>query len=313
MQITATMVKDLRDKTGAGMMKCKEALKECNGNLEEAIDFLRKKGLASADKRSGRATSQGLVIPLTSENRKQAAILEINCETDFVARNEKFVAFADKIAQTVLNSNNIKTVKDLEEATIDGQSGEEFRKSMVANTGENITYGRVERFEIPADKHGIFDAYVHGEGTIGVLVQLSTDSEEAAKSPETLDLAHEIALQAAAMKPLHTTREEVSTDALAREKDVILGQIKNDPKNANKPEEIVNKIVEGRLAKYYKEYCLLEQSYVKDDSKSISDLTDELSKKLGAKVNLITFRRWALGEAGAENETPEEKSAEAAG
>ncbi len=313
MQITATMVKDLRDKTGAGMMKCKEALKECNGNLEEAIDFLRKKGLASADKRSGRATSQGLVIPLTSENKKQAAILEINCETDFVARNEKFVAFADKIAQTVLNNSSIKTVKDLEEATIDGQSGEEFRKSMVANTGEYITYGRIERFEIPAGKHGIFDAYVHGEGTIGVLVQLSTDSEEAAKKPETLDLAHEIALQAAAMKPLHTTREEVPTEALAREKDVILGQIKNDPKNANKPEEIVNKIVEGRLAKYYKEYCLLEQAYVKDDSKSISDLTDELSKKLGAKVHLITFRRWALGEAGAENETPEEKSAEAAG
>jgi elongation factor Ts len=313
MQITAKMVKDLREKTGAGMMKCKEALQECNGNFEEAVDFLRKKGLASADKRSGRATSQGLVIPLTSEDRRHAVIIEVNCETDFVARNENFVEFANKLATKALNDTNIKTVQDLEKADFDGQNGEEFRKSMVANTGENISYNRLERFDISDDKFGLFDAYVHGEGTIGVLVQIACETQEAANNEETLKLSHEIALQAAAMKPLYTTREEVPTEALAREKDVILGQIKNDHKNANKPEEIVNKIVEGRLGKYYKEYCLLEQSYVKDDSKSIQDLTQELSKKLGSKVTLTTFRRYALGESNEENQTPEEKSAEAAG
>jgi elongation factor Ts len=313
MQITAQMVKELREKTGAGMMKCKEALQECNGNFEEAVDFLRKKGLASADKRSGRATSQGLVVPMTSEDRRTAVILEVNCETDFVARNDNFVAFADKLAKAVLNNPAIKTVADLEKATIDGQPGEEYRKSMVANTGENMSFGRVERFEIGNGKFGLFDTYIHGDGNIGVLVQLETENAEAAQNAEALTIAHEIALQAAAMKPLYTLPEEVPAADLAREKDVILGQIKNDPKNANKPEDIVNKIVDGRLAKYYKEYCLNEQAYVKDDSKAIKDLTAELSKKIGSKVALVTFRRWALGEAGAETETPEEKSAEAAG
>lgn len=312
MQITATMVKDLREKTGAGMMKCKEALQECNGNFEEAVDFLRKKGLASADKRSGRATSQGLIVPLTSPDRRTAVILEVNCETDFVARNENFIAFADKLAKAVLSNPAIKTVADLEKAIIDGQPGEELRKSMVANTGENMGFGRVERFEIADGKFGLFDTYIHGDGNIGVLVQLAAENAQAAQNPEAITLAHEIALQAAAMKPLYTVPAEVPTEHLAREKDVILGQIKNDPKNANKPEDIMNKIVEGRLAKYYKEYCLNEQAYVKDDSKSINDLTVELSKKLGSKVTLVTFRRWALGEAGADN-SAEEKSAEAAG
>lgn len=311
MQITAKMVKDLRQKTGAGMMKCKEALKECEGDFEKAVDFLRKKGLASADKRSGRTTSQGLVIPITTPDRKTAAMVEVNCETDFVARNENFVNFAEKIANFVLNTPSVKNVKDLETTTIEGQTGEEFRKSMVANTGENMSYGRIERFEIP--QNGIFETYVHGEGNIGVLVQLSTDSEEAAKNPEVLELAHEIALQAAAMKPLYTTKEEVPTEALAREKDVILGQIKNDPKNANKPENIVNKIVEGRLGKYYKEYCLLEQAYVKEDSKSIGDLINEYGKKIGADIKLVTFRRWELGETNEQENPSEEKSAQAAG
>lgn len=311
MQITAQMVKELREKTGAGMMKCKDALKECGGNFEEAVDFLRKKGLASADKRSGRATSQGLIIPLTTEDRTKAVIVEIGCETDFVARNDKFVAFAEKIANIVMNDSSIKTVADLEKVTIEGQSGEEFRKLMVANTGENVTFGRLERFEVPAGNYGIFDTYIHGDGNIGVLVHLATENDTAAKSPDTLALAHEIALQAAAMKPLYTHASEVPTEDLAREKDVIIGQIKNDPKNANKPEEIMNKIVEGRLAKFNKEYCLVEQAYVKDDSKSIGNLAEDLSKKIGAKVSLVTFRRWALGEAPAE--TAEEKSAEAAG
>ncbi len=312
MQITAQMVKDLREKTGAGMMKCKEALQECNGNFEEAVDFLRKKGLASADKRSGRATSQGMVIPMTTTNRRTAVILEVNCETDFVAKNDNFKAFANKIAKAVLNNASIQTVADLEKASIEGQTADDLRKIMVSTTGENMGFGRVERFEIANGKFGIFDTYIHGDGNIGVLVQLSTENAAAAENPETITLAHEIALQAAAMKPLYAHTSEVPTEALAREKDVILGQIKNDPKNANKPEDILHKIVEGRLAKYYKEYCLNEQAYVKDDSKSINDLTVELSKKLGSKVALVTYRRWALGESSA-GATPEEKSAEAAG
>ena len=313
MQITAQMVKDLRDKTSVGMMKCKEALVECNGNIEEAVDFLRKKGLASADKRSGRATSEGIVLPKTTDDRRTAVIVEVNCETDFVARNDDFAAFANKIADFVIANPNIKNVDDLEKATIEGQSGEEFRKSMIAVTGENISFGRVERFDIAEGTHGIFDSYIHGEGSIGVLVQISCENEAAAKHEETVNFAHEVALQAAAMKPLYTHRKEVPTEALAREKDVITGQIKNDPKNANKPEDIVNKIIEGRLGKYYQENCLLEQGYVKDDSKSINDLADDFSKKVGGKISVVRFRRWALGENNAEETTTEEQTNEAAG
>ncbi|MDD2998886.1 MAG: translation elongation factor Ts, partial [Candidatus Riflebacteria bacterium] len=299
MQITAQMVKDLREKTGAGMMKCKEALAECNGNLEEAIDFLRKKGLASADKRSGRATSQGLVIPLTTADRRTAAIVEVNCETDFVARNDDFGTFANKIAELVLNNPSVKTVEDLNKLSIEGQSVEEFVKTMIAKTGENISVSRAEHIEFAKGKYGIFDSYIHGEGSIGVLVQLSTATEEAAKNAEVTHYAHEIALQAAAMKPSYTFRSEVPTETLQREKEVILGQISNDPKNAGKPENILAKIVEGRIDKYCKENCLVEQMYVKDDSKSITDMTNDLSKKIGAKAEVVTFRRWARGEAAA--------------
>lgn len=312
MQITAQLVKELRDKTGAGMMKCKEALAECKGNLEEAIDLLRKKGLASADKRSGRATSQGLIVPVFTEDRRKAAIIEVNCETDFVARNDDFVTFANKLAQTLLKTPGIKSAEEFEKANIDGQSVDEFRKNMIAKTGENISINRAEHFEFAAGNHGIFEGYVHGDGNIAVLVQVASESEAAAKNPEVLHFAHEAALQAAAMKPIYTYPKEVPTEILAREREVILGQIKNDPKNANKPEDIMNKIVEGRLGKYYQENCLNEQSYVKDDSKTIANLASELSTRIGSKISLVTFRRWATGEAPAET-TPVENASEAAG
>lgn len=313
MQITAQMVKELREKTGAGMMKCKEALAECKGNIEEAVDFLRKKGLAAADKRSGRATSQGLVVPVTSKDKRTAAIVEVNCETDFVARNDDFIAFANKLAELVLNTPSIKNVEDLEKATIEGQTVDEYRKSKIATIGENISLNRAERFEVAAGTFGVFDTYIHGDGNIGVLVQLATENDAASKNSDVLHYAHEVALQAAAMKPFYTFSKDVPTEILAREKDVIMGQIKNDPKNANKPEDILTKIVEGRLARYCKENCLVEQAYVKDDSKSIGDLAVDLSKKIGAKVGIVTFRRYALGEGAAVEATQGETSAEAAG
>ena len=312
MQITAQMVKELREKTGAGMMKCKDALKECNGNFEEAVDFLRKKGLASAGKRAGRATSEGLIVPVATEDRRTAAIVELNCETDFVARNDQFVDITNKLAKFVLENAAIKNTADLLKATFEGQTVEEYIKSIIATMGENITLGRVERFEIADGKFGIFDAYVHGDGNIGVLVHIDAENEAAQGSADTLAYAHEVALQTAAMKPLYLNSEKVPTEILAREKDVILGQIKNDPKNANKPEEIMNKIVDGRLNKYFKENCLVSQAYVKDDNMTIDELAGEYSKKAGGKISVANFRRWALGEA-IEEETPEENASEAAG
>ena len=312
MEITAKMVKELRDKTGAGMMKCKNALKETNGNFEEAVDYLRKKGLASADKRSGRATSEGLVVPVVSEDRRSAALIEVNCESDFVARNDQFSGFANKLANLVLTTPTIKTVQDLTNSTIDGKSVEEERKVTVATIGENITISRVERFEISDNENGLFDRYIHDGGVIGVLVKLTTDSKETSSHPETLALAHEVALQTAAMKPLFVTSDKVPADIIAREKEVILGQIKNDPKNANKPPEIMEKIIGGRISKYYKEFCLVNQLYVKDDSKTIGSLAEEISKKVGGKISITDFRRWALGESTKTDASSVEKTAEAA-
>ncbi|HNW34820.1 MAG TPA: translation elongation factor Ts, partial [Candidatus Ozemobacteraceae bacterium] len=206
MEINAKMVSELREKTGAGMMKCKEALVQTKGDIEAAVDYLRKKGLASADGKSGRATSQGLVHPHLSADRRTAIMLEINCETDFVARNELFKDFIGQLAQHALNTPKIRTVTDLDASTHNGQKVEDTRKSLISKTGENITMGRLERVEVPTGKHGTFDTYVHGEGNIGVVVQLITSTPALAAHDEVKHLAHEIALQAAAMKPRYTDR-----------------------------------------------------------------------------------------------------------
>ncbi len=364
MQISAQMVKDLREKTGAGMMKCKEALAECNGNLEEAVDFLRKKGLASADKRSGRTTSQGQVIPLMTADKRTAAIVEVNCETDFVARNDDFSAFANKIAMLVLNNASVKTADDLNKLTIEGQPFEEFVKSMIARTGENISVSRAEHLAFAKDKHGIFDVYIHGEGSIGVLIQVNTENADAAKNAEVAHYAHEVALQAAAMNPMALSSDDIAQEVKTRELSIAIDKTKAEliAKSVNKAlekekinpahvdsedhmksnmekgwitQEVVDKareiiktvsassaasqddkkihsIAEGRLNKYFKENCLLEQAYVKDDKKSITDLAHDVSKKIGAKIELVTFRRWARGGAVAV-EAQHENSAVAAG
>ncbi|MBF0500322.1 MAG: elongation factor Ts [Candidatus Riflebacteria bacterium] len=297
MTISAEMVRELREKTGAGMMKCKEALKDCNGDLEKAVDHLRKKGLASADGKSGRATSQGLVMVALSSDQRTAAVMEINCETDFVARNEQFREFAQSVINVALANKGIHSVADLELASLSGgQKIEEARKALIAKFGENMKFGRVDRLEIPSGKHGILDTYIHGEGSIGVVVQVECENPKGVQAPEIKSFAHEVALQVAAMKPQYVNRSEVAPDVVAREKDVVMGQIKNDPKNAGKPENIMQKIVEGRIDKFYKESCLAEQLYVKDDSKTILALSEEIGKKIGTKVMVTAFRRWMVGE-----------------
>lgn len=364
MQISAQLVKELRDKTGAGMMKCKEALTECKGNLEEAIDLLRKKGLASAGKRSSRATSQGLVIPLTTADKRTAAIVEVNCETDFVARNEDFAAFSNKIADLALKTPSVKTAEDLNKLTIDGHPFEEFIKSKIATIGENISVSRAEHLTLPAGQNGIFGTYVHGEGSIGVLIQVKAETEAAAKNPEVDSYAHEVALQVAAMNPIALSSDNIPQELKARELNIAIEKTKAEliGKAVNKAlekeqinpahvdsedhmksnmekgwitqetvdkareiiktasaaaaatmnDKMIHSIAEGRLNKYFMENCLLNQAYVKDDKKSISDLTNEVSKAIGTKIELVTFRRWATGEAPADA-TPEENTAEAAG
>jgi len=295
--ISAKMVQELRETTGAGMMKCKEALIECKGNVQDAVDYLRKKGLASAENKASRATSQGLVSVQTSDDKRTAVILEVNCETDFVARNELFQGFMKDLGAWLLSHPLPKNPADIETVTLgNGQKVEDYRKSLIAKIGENIHVGRFDRIDIAAGKHGTFDAYIHGDGNIGVVVLIDIGEAKAAADDKAKALAHEVALQVAAMKPRFISRTDVPTDAVSREKEVILGQIKNDPKNANKPENVLTKIVEGRLDKFFKEFCLLEQISIRDDSKTVQNLVEETAKALGTTVSVTAFRRWALGE-----------------
>ncbi|MBF0545480.1 MAG: elongation factor Ts [Candidatus Riflebacteria bacterium] len=306
MMISAEMVRDLREKTGAGMMKCKEALTECKGNFEEAVDYLRKKGLASADKKSGRAVSEGLVFVQTTSDKRNAIILEINCETDFVARNDLFKNLSKDISNHLISHPEIKTIEQLEAAILsDGHKVEENRKNLIAKIGENVAIGRFERLSIPNGKYGTIDTYIHGDGKIGVVVQVECENQTVSSSNELSGFAHDVSLQAAAMKPYFVNRSEVPEATVNREKDVVLGQIKNDPKNANKPENILAKIVEGRIDKYYKENCLLEQLFVKDDTKTIQALSEDVGKKLGTKVTVTAFCRWTVGEQSASKNTTE--------
>ncbi|HNV70498.1 MAG TPA: translation elongation factor Ts, partial [Candidatus Ozemobacteraceae bacterium] len=271
--------------------------------------------LASADGKADRKASMGLVTLMVAADKRSASIIEANCETDFVAKNENFISFAQTLAELQLSDKNIKTPADLTaQKTKDGQPVEEMRKLLIAKIGENMLVGRTERLEIPSGHHGLIDLYVHGDkeitktgtlgknqfgmGAIGVLVCVEAANPDAVKHDDLQHFAHEVALQACAMKARFLSRDQVPADVVAREKDVILGQIKEDPKNANKPENVLAKIVEGRLDKFYKERCLLEQIYVKDDTKTIKDLMNDMGKKMGGEVKITAFRRWALGEQG---------------
>lgn len=298
MEISAKSVKNLRDQTGAGMMKCKDALVACNGNFEEAVDYLRKKGLASADKKSGRATCQGVILPFLSADGKKAVLCEVNCETDFVAQNEKFKFFVDAVGQAILTNPSATSAEQIETLKLaDGQTVGEARKTLIATIGENISIGRCEHFQIPAE--GLFDTYVHNDGLLTVLVQVSCSNAAMAGDEELRRIAHEIALQITVSKPDYVSRAEVPADVIARERAVIKGQIENSEKERNKPESILAKIIDGRLDKYFKEICLIEQDNVKDDTQVIGDLLQEYSKKHNGTASIKLFRRWAVGESAA--------------
>jgi len=297
MEISAKMVSELREKTGTGMMKCKEALIATKGNFNEAVDYLRKKGLASADNKAGRAPSQGLITAKVSEDRRVAALIETNCETDFVARNIEFVTFTNKIIDALMANPDLDSAASLSTSVLPGGAiVEDARKGLVSKTGENISIGRAKRLAVKPGAQGLFDTYVHGDGKIGVVVQLGCSSAQIASRPEVVALAHDVALQVAAMNPLFPTRNEVPENVIAKEKEIILAQLQNDPKNAKKPENIINKIVEGRLDKFFKERVLIEQAYVKDDTKSIQDLLTDAGKQLSGTVTISSFCRWAVGE-----------------
>ena len=283
--VTAQLVKELRERTGAGMMACKKALTESNGDMEKAIEILREKGLAAAAKKAGRVADEGIVKTYVSEDKKSGAILELNCETDFVAANEDFMNFADKVAEMAAKTNST-TVEEFEaEMFNETQTVKEALTALIAKLGENMNIRRFKKFSV---ENGMVHSYIHGGGRIGVLVEVSSD-----KVNEIVEeVAKDLAMQVAAANPLFLNESEVDSTSLEKEKEIFRVQALNE----GKPENIVEKMVAGRIKKYYKEVCLMDQPWVKDGDKNIAKFVDEKSKELGCPIVVNRFVRFERGE-----------------
>lgn len=281
MSISAQMVKELRDKTGAGMMDCKKALQEVAGDLEKAVDWLRQKGIAKAANKIGRATSEGLVAFAAANGGKTVALASVRCETDFVARGEKFRAFTDSVAQLVLDKNPADV------AALEALLGEELQAQM-AVVGENMTLGGFARIERSGP--GAVAVYIHSNGKIGVLVDIETKAEETASKPFFHELAKNLAMQVAATSPLAVDPSCLDQAVVEREREVYRQKAVEEGKPAN----IIEKIVEGAVKKFHKEVCLLEQMFIRDDKKSIADVLRDASKELGDDLKVIKFARIQL-------------------
>lgn len=255
MTITAEMVKELREKTGVGMMDCKKALAHTKGNFEDAIKYLREKGLASASKKAERSANEGRIFAKVDSGKGKAVILEVNCETDFVANNEDFANLGNALADVVL-ANNLKTKEALESVKIEGKSFKDFLSGYILKLGENI---QVNRFEVVEGK-GTVGSYVHMNGKIAVLVEFSKEITDAT--------GKDIAMQVAASNPICVRQEEVPAETVKKEREIIRTQVLNE----GKPEAVVDKIVEGKLSKYFKDVCLLQQVFVKDPNKTVQQV-----------------------------------------
>ena len=286
MAFTAKDVQALREKTGCGMMDCKKALTECDGDMEKAVDFLREKGLAQQAKKAGRIAAEGAVLVYEADG--VAAAVEINAETDFVAGGDLFKELTLKVAQVVAEQNPAD-VEALGNCALDGKTVNEAVQDLFLAVRENIKIRRFERFE------GNVGSYVHGGGKIGVLVNFDTTAEVAATA-EFKTLTKDIAMQIAAANPTFLDRDSVPAETIEHEKNIMISQMKEDPKMANKPEQVLAKIVEGKMGKYYSEVCLLEQTYVKDGDFTVGKYIESVAKKLGGDIKLVKYARLEKGE-----------------
>lgn len=292
MAISASMVKELRELTGAGMMDCKKALTNTDGDMDKAVDYLRENGLAKAEKKAGRIAAEGIVKTNISEDGKQAAIVEVNSETDFVAKNEKFQDFVGAVASQVNASGAADIDAFMEEAWAADTSKtvKEELASMIATIGENMN---IRRFEKVSCENGLVVDYIHAGGKIGVLIAAETDNTGA----EVTECLKNIAMQIAAMNPKYLSSEDVSEEYKEKEKEVLLAQAKNDPANAGKPDNIIEKMIIGRLNKELKEVCLTEQVYVKAENKeSVAKYVESVAKAAGCSIKLTKFVRFETGE-----------------
>ena len=292
MAVTASMVKELREMTGAGMMDCKKALSATDGDFDKAIEFLREKGLATAEKKAGRIAAEGLVATTIKDGDKVAAIVEVNAETDFVAQNDVFQTFVKEVVEQAADTDaaDIDAFKAEKWALDTSMTVDEKLAAMIAKIGENMN---IRRFEKIVSEDGIVVSYIHAAGKIGVLVEAKTESND----ERVKEALKNVAMQVAALNPKYVSTDDVPEEYKEHEKEILIAQAKNDPKNANKPENIIEKMITGRLAKELKEICLLEQEYVKAENKeTVAKYLEMVSKEVGTPVELKRFVRFETGE-----------------
>ena len=274
MAITTALIKELRERTGAGMLDCKKALEENGGDIEKAIDWLREKGIAKAAKKSGRVAAEGLVFAAVSADRKKGAILEFNSETDFVAKNDEFKTFGEKLVQLSLE-HDLTSEDELKTFELEGKKVEDNLTELIAKIGENMNIRRLKL----VSTNGFIETYIHLGGKIGVLLNVSGEA-----TPENVEKAKGVAMHVAAMDPKYLNSEQVTADDLEREKEIARHQLQQE----GKPENIIEKILDGKMRKFYEENCLVNQKYVRDDSVTI--------EKFIAPSSIISFDRFKVGE-----------------
>ncbi|MDO5089365.1 MAG: translation elongation factor Ts [Leptotrichiaceae bacterium] len=280
MAVTTALIKELRERTGAGMLDCKKALEENNGDIEKAIDWLREKGIAKAAKKSGRVAAEGLVFGAVSTDRKKGAILEFNSETDFVAKNDEFKSFGEKLVELSL-THDVSTEDELKALELEGKKIEDVLTELIAKIGENMNIRRLKLVKTD----GFVETYIHLGGKIGVLVNMTGEA-----TPENVEKAKGVAMHIAAMDPRYLDSSQVTAEDLEREKEIARHQLEQEGKPAN----IVEKILEGKMRKFYEENCLVNQKYVRDDSLTI--------EKFVAPLSVVSFDRFKVGEGIEKNE-----------
>ena len=293
MAVTAAMVKELREMTGAGMMDCKKALAATDGDMDKAVEFLREKGLAGAEKKAGRIAAEGIVATAMTEDEKKAVVVEVNAETDFVAKNAKFQAYVAQVAAQALTTTaaDMDTFMAEKWAADETLTVKEALSSQISIIGENMN---IRRFKQVVEENGVVVSYIHAGGRIGVLV----DVETSVVNDAVKEMGKNIAMQIAALNPKYTSRDEVSAEFIEHEKGILMAQIQNDPKEASKPEKVIQGMIQGRINKEMKEICLLDQVYVKaeDGKQSVAQYVAQVAKENSANIEVKSFVRFETGE-----------------
>ena len=288
MAFTNKDVMALREKTGVGMMDCKKALQESDGDVDKAIDYLREKGLAKQAKKASRVAAEGMAYATVDYDKKVGVVVEVNSETDFAAKSDKFIEFVKDIADVIINENPAD-VEALLASNVNGQTVADLLRDKVMVIGENLSIRRFVRYE------GDCVAYVHGGGRIGVLVKFEADAA-ASGSEALIECGKDIAMQIAALNAAYLNEASVPAEVVEHEKEVQLALIKNDPKNANKPEAVLEKMIIGKMRKYFEEICLVNQAFVKDGNLTVAQYVEQQAKAAGGAMDLVSFVRFEKGE-----------------